>query len=161
MVNLVCELSKCMDVANVAAYKEMIKIIRFVLDTRDSCLNLRSNLEDENLDLEVYSDIDWAGYVENRIIVTGFIIYLLRAPICSRSKGQKGATLSSSETEYVGMLEAVKEVRFIFYLSRDLGISVKLLIMGRTENIGTMFMAENASSVVKTRHIDTRYHVIR
>jgi hypothetical protein len=31
----------------------------------------------------------------------------------------------------------------------------------RTDNIGAIFMAEKASSGVRTRHIDTRYHFIR
>jgi hypothetical protein len=42
-----------------------------------------------------------------------------------------------------------------------MGITVKLTIMVRTDNIGAMFMAGNASSGVKTRYIDTRYHFIR
>ena len=31
----------------------------------------------------------------------------------------------------------------------------------RIDNIGLIFMAENASSGVRTRHIDTRYHFVR
>ena len=115
----------------------------------------------QNLDLVVYSDSDWAGDTENRISITGFIIYLLGVPICWRSKGQKGVTLSSSEAEYVAMSEAVKEIRFVYYLLESLGISVKLPIIVRIDNIGAIFMAENASSGVRTRHIDTRYHFIR
>jgi hypothetical protein len=40
-------------------------------------------------------------------------------------------------------------------------IPVKLPIMVRADNIGAMFMAENASAGVRTRHNDTRYHYIR
>jgi hypothetical protein len=42
-----------------------------------------------------------------------------------------------------------------------MGIPVRVPIMEITDNIGEMFMAENASSGVITRHIDTRYHLIR
>jgi hypothetical protein len=76
LLNVVRELSNFMDGASIAAYKEMIRVISFVLDTRDTCLKLKPNLDDENWDLVVYSDTDWAGDVENRISVTGFIIYL-------------------------------------------------------------------------------------
>jgi hypothetical protein len=38
-----------------------------------------------------------------RISVTGFITYLLGVPICWRSNGQKGVTLSSSKAEYVAI----------------------------------------------------------
>jgi hypothetical protein len=64
------ELSKYIDGANVAAYKNMIKMMRFVLDTKDTCLKLKPNSDDENLDLDVYSDSDWAEDVENHISVT-------------------------------------------------------------------------------------------
>jgi hypothetical protein len=36
-----------------------------------------------------------------------------------------------------------------------------LPITVKTENVGAMFMAQNASSGVRTRHIDTRYHYVR
>ena len=115
LANVVRELSKCMDGANLAAYKEMLRVIKFVLDTKDYCLKLNPVFENEEWDLVSYSDSDWAGNPENRISVTGFIIYLLGAPICWRSKGQKGVTLYNSEAEYVAMSEAVKEIRFIFF----------------------------------------------
>jgi hypothetical protein len=90
--------------------------------------------------------------------VTGFIIYLLGVPICWRSKGQKGVTLSRSEAEYMAVSEALKEILYIFYLLRDMGIPVKFPIMVRIDNIGAIFMAEKTSS---GGHIDTRYHFMR
>jgi hypothetical protein len=107
-----------------------------------------------------YRDSDWAGNPENRISVTGFIIYLLGAPICWRSKGQKSVTLSSSEAEYVAMSEAVKEIRFIYFLLKGMGVDVKLPIVV-SDNVGAIFMAENSSLGIRTRHIDTRYHFVR
>jgi hypothetical protein len=61
---------------------------------------------------------------------------LLGVPIFLKSKAQKGVTLSSSEAEYVGMSEAVKETRFILYLLRHMFIEVKLPIMVRCDNVG-------------------------
>jgi hypothetical protein len=53
LANVVLELSKCMDGASIAAYKEIIRVIRvirFVLDTRDTCLKMKFNIDDENWD---------------------------------------------------------------------------------------------------------------
>jgi hypothetical protein len=85
----------------------------------------------------------------------------MNVPVCWRSKAQRGVTLSSSEAEYVEMSEAVKEIKFIYYLLREIGIEVNLPITVKTDNVGAMFMAQNASSGVRTRHIDTRYHDVR
>jgi hypothetical protein len=39
-------------------------------------------------------------------------------------------------------------------------MNVKLPIVVRCDNVGAIFMAENSSSGVCTRHDDTRYHFI-
>jgi hypothetical protein len=55
----------------------------------------------------------------------------------------------------------VKEIRFIYYLLRDIGIEVDLPILVKTDNVGAMFMAHNASSGVRPPHVDTWYHFVR
>ena len=40
-------------------------------------------------------------------------------------------------------------------------IEVKLPIIVRCDNVGAIFMAENSSSGVRTRHVDIRYHFVR
>jgi hypothetical protein len=117
--------------------------------------------EGKDWNLISYCDSNWAVDAETRISVTGFIIYLLGVPICWRSKGQKGMTLSSSEAEYVVISEAVKEIRFAYYLLENIGKNIKLPIMVRCDNIGAIFMAEKSSSGVCTSHVETRYHFIQ
>jgi hypothetical protein len=101
------------------------------------------------------------GDSEKRINVTGLIVYLMNVPVCWRSKAQRGVTLSSSEAEYISISEAVKEIKFIYYLLREIVTEVNLPITVKTDNVGAMFMAQNASSGVRKRHIDKRYHYVR
>jgi hypothetical protein len=101
LANVVQELSKCMDAASHAAYKEMLRVMKFVVDTKQYCLKMQPIEEGKDWDLVSYCDSHWAGDAETRISVTGFIIFLLGVPICWRSKGQKGVTLSSSKAENV------------------------------------------------------------
>jgi hypothetical protein len=110
LANFVRGLSKCMDAASHAAYKEILRVMKFVVDTAQYCLKMRPIEEGKDWDLVSYCNSDWDGDAETRISVTGFIIYLLGVPICWRSKGQKRVTLSSSEAEYVAISEAVKEI---------------------------------------------------
>jgi hypothetical protein len=49
--------------------------------------------------------------------------------------------LSSSKTKYVAISEAVKEIKFIYYLLREIGIEVNLPITVEMDNAGTMFKA--------------------
>jgi hypothetical protein len=157
LANVVWELSKYMDSASHAMYKEMLRVMKFVLDTKQYCLTMQTVDEGKDWDLISHCDSDWTGDAETRISVTGFVIYLLRVPICWRSKGQKGMPISSSETEYVALSEAVKEHRFIYSLLESIGMNIHLLVVVRCDNVGAIFMAENSSSGVCTRHVNTTY----
>jgi hypothetical protein len=53
LANVFRELSKCMGDESIAAYKEMIRVLRFVLVTRNTRLKSKPNLIDENWDLVV------------------------------------------------------------------------------------------------------------
>jgi hypothetical protein len=56
--------------------------------------------------------------------------------------------LSSSKTDYVAILEAVKEIKLIYYLLREIGV----------DNVGAMFMAQNALSGGRKRNINSCHH---
>jgi hypothetical protein len=73
----------------------------------------------------------------------------------------KGVTLPSTEAKYVAISKSVKELKFIYYLLSDLHIKVNLPIVVKTDNIGTIFMSENASTGFRTWHVDTRYHFVQ
>ena len=117
--------------------------------------------EDEEWELTVYSDSDWAGDKDTRVSVTGYCILLQGVVISWKSKGQKSVALSSSEAELVALSEAVKEVKFIAQLLQSMGMKVKLPIICRVDNTGAIFIAENATTTSRTKHIDTRYHFVR
>lgn len=70
-------------------------------------------------------------------------------------------TLSSSEAEYVTVLEALKKICFIDYLLQSIGMNMKLPIVVSCNNVGAIFMAKNLSSGVGTKHVNTRYHFIQ
>jgi hypothetical protein len=67
--NIIREFSMCMDGENLETYKEVIRLIRLVLDTRDTCLKLNPNLEGGNRNLVVYNDSYWAEDANNHIII--------------------------------------------------------------------------------------------
>jgi hypothetical protein len=70
-------------------------------------------------------------------------------------------TLSSSKAEYVAISEYVKEIEFMHFILLDIGIDVELSIVVKSDNIGAMFMTQNASTGVHRRHVDTWHYFIR
>lgn len=161
IANPVRELSKSMDGANMAAYKELLRVIKFVLDTKQYGLKVKPKGNIDNWDMKMYCDSDYAGDKESRISITGFILYLMDVPISWKSKSQKNVTLSSSEAEYIALSEAAKEIKFVVQILISMKIPVSIPIIVRIDNVGAMFMTENATTQNRTRHVDIRYHFVR
>jgi hypothetical protein len=90
--NIVRELSKCMNAASWGSYQELLRVIKFINDTKSLGLKVMLKLDNDfSWNLMVFCDSDWAGDPETRVSVTGFVIYLLDVPVCWCSKSQKGA----------------------------------------------------------------------
>ena len=89
-----------------------------------------------------YSDSDYAGDKESRLSVAGFVLYLMGVPISWRSKGMKVVAQSSTEAAYIALSETAKEVKFVYQVLVSLGIKVKLPIIVRVDNLGTIFMSD-------------------
>ena len=162
IANAVRELSKALDCPSPAAYKEMLRVMKFVLDTRSLAIKVAPvELIDDEWIVVAYSDSDFGGDKETRISIAGFILYLMGVPISWRSKGQKSVTLSSSEAEYVALSEAAKEVKFVYQLLVSMGMKVKLPIIVHVDNLGAVFMSENVSVSQRTKHVDIRYRFVQ
>ena len=158
------ELSKLLSGANEAAFKEMLRVAKYVLDTRTYGLKIEpKKLESDkaNWTMTMFSDSDFASDKETRISVTGYILFLMGVPIVWKSKSQRGVTLSSSEAEYVALSEAAKEVKFVYQLLVSIGINVKLPITIHVDNVGAIFIGENTSTSGRTKHIDICYRFVK
>jgi len=111
--------------------------------------------------MKAFCDSDYAGDKDTRISVTGFVIYVMGALIAWRSRGQKSVTLSSSEAEYVALSEVCTEIMFMKQILDFLKVEVKLPIVVHVDNVGAIYLASNATTSQRTRHIDVRYHFVR
>ena len=165
IANSVRELSKVMDGATKGHLKCLLRVIKFVLDTREKCLQMDlSNFDASGgvkWGMKAFCDSDFAGDKDTRISVTGFVIYVMGALISWRSRGQKSVTLSSSEAEYVALSEVCAEIMFIKQVLEFLKMKVELPIVVHVDNVGAIYLASNATTSQRTRHIDVRYHFVR
>jgi hypothetical protein len=76
------------------------------------------------LELKNFCHSDWEEDPKTRLSVAGLIVYLLEVRICWRSKAQSSMTLSSTEAEYIDIHEATKEIKFNYYLLKDIHFKV-------------------------------------
>ena len=111
-------------------------------------------------EIKGYSNSDFAGDIDGRKSISGYVIYLQGCPISWRSKGQKSVSLSSTEAEYMAVSEVATEILFIRSMLEFLGVKVELPIEVNVDNIGAIFMAENMQVSQSTKHIDTRLRFV-
>ena len=69
-----------------------------------------------------YVNSNYTGDLDNRRSTTGYINTLAVGPICSRSRLQSLAALSTTEVEYIAVAEAAKEALWLAGLVRELGV---------------------------------------
>ncbi|KAL7572873.1 hypothetical protein ACA910_004527 [Epithemia clementina (nom. ined.)] len=158
--NATRELSKAMDGAGERHMKELQKVIKFVLSTKDNGLRIEPRLE-EKWSLEAYSDADFATDQDTRISVYGYVIYFMRVPIAWKSKGMKSVVLSTTEAEYVAASEVVKELIFIINVQKSTEVNVQYPVTVYVDNIGAIWLANNQNTSERTKHIDVRSHYVR
>ncbi len=83
LANQLHELSKALDGSSQGTFKELKRVIKFVLDIADYGLKIEpiKRAAGEPWSLTVFSDSDYAGDAETRISVTGFCVFLMGVPI--------------------------------------------------------------------------------
>ena len=76
--NATRELSKVMDKPTSAAMKELKRVMKYVIDTKNYGLKMSPKMmnADGNMEVVLFSDSDWAGDKETRMSVTGYCVFL-------------------------------------------------------------------------------------
>ena len=159
--NPIRELSKTMDAPAPVHLKEMYKLIRFVLSTKDFGLKFKLMKNMEKWALKALSDSDFVSDKETRISVYGYIVYFCGIPIAWRSKGMKSVVLSTTEAEYMALSEVVKELKFIVQLLQTMNIEVELPITVHVDNVGAIWLSNNRTTSDRTKDIDIRTSFVK
>ena len=159
--NPVRELSKTMDAPAPVHLKEMYKVIRHVLSTREHGLKFELRKDIKKWALKTLSHSDFASNKETRISVFGYMIYFCGIPIAWRSKGMKSVVLSTTEAEYMALSEVVKELKFIVQLLQTMNIEVELPITVYVDNVGAIWLSNNRATSDRTKHINIRTSFVK
>jgi hypothetical protein len=108
-----------------------------------------------------YSDADLAGDVDDWKSTTGMVFFLGRSPISWHSQKQRVVAVSSCESEYIAAAttscQGVWLSRLIGELLNEEPRPPKLLV----DNKSAIQLVKNPVFHDRSKHIDTRYHLIR
>ena len=111
--------------------------------------------------LLAFCDSDYGGDSDTRKSVSGFVIYINGCIVSWKSVGQKSVTLSSTEAECVAISEVTAEILLIKQVLEFLEQNIAYPIIVNVDNIGAIYLAKNATTSKRTKHVDIRYHFVR
>lgn len=113
------------------------------------------------LDLVVYSDIDWAGCPATRKSTSGYAVFLSDNLISWSSKRQSTISHSSAEAEYRAIANAVAEATSLRQLLGELRTPLRQATLVYCDNISTVYMSSNLVQHQRTKHVEIDLHFVR
>lgn len=153
IANAVRELSKVNDGTMKAHQKELLRLIKFVVDTKDWMLKYELKDESKNANkwvLKAFCDSDFAGDKDNRLSVAGYGVYIYGCLVVWKSRALRTHALSSTEAEYLALSEVCCEILFIKQLLEFFGRDVEYPIIIHCDNVGAIYLAHNAKNSRRT-----------
>ena len=86
LANATIELSKANNVANPAANKELLHVIKYVIDMKNLGLKIEpTGNSNKPWEIECFSDSNYAGDPVSRQSISGFILYVVGIPVSWQS----------------------------------------------------------------------------
>ncbi|XP_057991650.1 uncharacterized mitochondrial protein AtMg00810-like [Hevea brasiliensis] len=114
-----------------------------------------------HLNIECFSDADWAGSKVDRRSTTGYCVFIGGNLVSWRSKKQSVVSRSSAESEYRAMAQSVCEVMWILQLLDETGFKTSLPAKLWCDNQAALHIASNPVFHERTKHIEIDCHFIR
>ena len=156
-VNLIAQFSGNPGIPHLEAAK---RILRYLKGTQDFSLVLGRQGRDA-VDIVGWTDSDWAGDVDSRHSVGGFVFDVAGECVSWSSKKQVSVATSSIEAEYVASANMTKETVWLQTLLKEVGYPQSQATIMHADNQGTIALAQNPTSHSRAKHIDIRFHFIQ
>ena len=145
-VNQACQFMHNPMESHVVAVKRILRYLRGTLD-------YGIHFQLDTLNLQAYSDADWAGDPNDRRSVSGFVVYLGSSPISWASKKQHTVSRSSAEAEYRALAIAAAELTWIRQLFCDMHVPLLIPPLIHCDNISVISLASNLVFHSRMKHL--------
>jgi hypothetical protein len=115
----------------------------------------------DHLQVEAYTDADWAGSVMDRRSTSGYCTFVGGNLVTWRSKKQSVVARSSAEAEFRAMAHGVCELLWLKSLLKELGFDNKEPMKLCCDNKAAINIAHNPVQHDRTKHVEVDRHFIK
>ena len=134
-----------------------LRVLSYLKGTKERCLHLGGGIPD----IAGFSDLDWGSDHDDRKSTSAYVFHLGLGAVSWKLKKQMSVALSSVESEYMAMCQAVKEAVWLSGLLEDLGIELQSPLIIYGDNQGALALAQNPDTHPCSKHVDIQYHFTR
>jgi hypothetical protein len=127
--------------------------VKWILRYLKGTYNLQLCFGGSNLAIEGYVGADHAGCGETRKSTTSYVFTLVGGAVSWMSRLQDIVALSSTESEYVALIEVVKEMFWLKGLLEQFELKRSEYVV-HCDNQGATHLAKNAAYHSRTKYID-------
>ena len=109
-----------------------------------------------------FSDADWASHM-HRHSISGFTFFVGQGVVSWSAKKQPIITLSSTESEYVALTHASKDIIWLHTLLKEISFLYPLSLPTtlHCDNQGAIELSKDSKFHARTKHIDVHFHFVR
>jgi hypothetical protein len=134
------------------------RIVQYLMDTSHYKLRLGGG---DRIQVQIFSDADWAGQSDDGRSMTGGVVMVSGGTVAWSSRRQGSVALSSMESEYMALVSAAADARWVQQLLQELGMSDQAPIPILVDNEAVMDYCKNETNSSRTRHFNIKYHYVR
>ncbi|KAL1214856.1 Retrovirus-related Pol polyprotein from transposon RE2 [Cardamine amara subsp. amara] len=114
-----------------------------------------------DLSLSVYCDSDWSSCPLTRQSLSAFVVLLDGSLISWKTKKQDIVSHSSAKAEYRSMSVALREIKWLRKLLKELGIEQTAPTQMLCDSKAAIHIAANPVVHKRTKHIENDCHAVR
>ncbi|RVW62389.1 Retrovirus-related Pol polyprotein from transposon RE1 [Vitis vinifera] len=130
----------------------VMRILRYLKNAPGKGILFAKNVNHQSI--EVYTDADWAGAVDDRRSTSGYFTFVGGNLVTWKSKKQNVVARSSAEVEFRGMALGLCEALWLKLLLQDLGYLSRQPIRLFCDNKAACDIAHNLVQHDRTKHVE-------
>ncbi|XP_066311289.1 uncharacterized mitochondrial protein AtMg00810-like [Miscanthus floridulus] len=134
------------------------RILRYLRGTASLGLTVRRSSPTE---LVVYTDADWAGWLDTRRSTSGYAVFLRDNLVSWSSKRQHTVSRSSAEAEYRAVANGIAEATWLRQLLHELHHPPRRATLVYCDNTSAVYLSSNPVQHQRTKHVEIDLHFVR